>query len=316
MIEEIPGDLLQWLRGFYFVAERGSVTQATIVMGREQPTITRQIKCLEKELGVTLFDRSSGTMKLTPEGRVLFEKAISLFEDVKEIRSEFRKEQLKYQGKIVIATSHAIIDSFLPRYIIKFRSTYPRVNFHLEGGVFETVYEKIESGEADFGIAFVETVLKGMIAFDLFETGQKLIVSKNHPFFSGAFPTLKQIAQAPLILFSRTGSIEPFIERKFAKKRLKPNVVMTHNNFVSVKKYVALGLGVALLSSYAISEEDKKTFEIFSLDRYFPKRRIGLVLRKRKYLSPAVKAFIRTIKPDIQFTSNLSPLSSKRSEGS
>ena len=44
MIEEIPGDLLQWLRGFYFVAARGSVTQATLVMGREQPTITRQIK--------------------------------------------------------------------------------------------------------------------------------------------------------------------------------------------------------------------------------------------------------------------------------
>ena len=66
MIEEIPGDLLQWLRGFYFVAERGGVTQAAVVMGREQPTITRQIQCLEKELGVTLFDRSSGKMKLTP----------------------------------------------------------------------------------------------------------------------------------------------------------------------------------------------------------------------------------------------------------
>ena len=71
MIEEIEGDLLQWLRGFYAVAEQGSVTQATDLMGREQPTITRHIKCLEKQLGVMLFDRSTGTMKLTAEGKAL-----------------------------------------------------------------------------------------------------------------------------------------------------------------------------------------------------------------------------------------------------
>jgi len=78
-------------------------------------------------------------------------------------------------------------------------------------------------------------------------------------------------------------------------------VVMTHNNPVSVKKYVALGLGAALLSSFSISEEDRKMMRVFSMDRYFPRRRYGLVLRKRKYLTPHVKAFIRTIKADIEF---------------
>ncbi len=301
MIEEISGDLLQWLRGFYFVAQRGGVTQAAIVMGREQPTITRQIQSLEKELGVTLFDRSSGKMKLTPEGKKLLEEAIPLFEHVKEIRSEFRKPDQQYQGNIVIATSHAIIDSFLPRYILEFRKPYPRVHFHLLGGLFETVFERLNSGEADFGIAFADPLPKGVISFDLFETGQKLITPKKHSFFWGRSPTLKQIAQTPLILFSRMGSIEPFIGRRFSQEQLKPNVVMIHNNFVSVKRYVALGVGAALLSGYAITEEDKKTFEIFSLDRFFPKRKIGLLFKKRKYLSPVVKAFIRTIKPEIQF---------------
>jgi len=83
-------------------------------MGREQPTISRQIKCLERELGVTLFDRSSGKMRITPEGKILLEKAVSLFEDVKGIRNEFRSQEIGYEGKIVIATTHAIIDSFCP----------------------------------------------------------------------------------------------------------------------------------------------------------------------------------------------------------
>jgi DNA-binding transcriptional LysR family regulator len=99
----------------FILFAKGSVTQAAVMMGRQQPAVTHQIKCLEKELGATLFDRSSGKMKLTPEGRVLFEKAISLFEVVKEIRSEFGKEQPEYEGKIIIATSHVIMDFYLPR---------------------------------------------------------------------------------------------------------------------------------------------------------------------------------------------------------
>jgi len=302
MIKEIPGDLLQWLRGFYFAAKSGSVTQAAIMMGRLQPTVTHQIKCLEKELDVTLFDRSSGKMKLTPEGRVLFEKAISLFEVVKEIRSELGKEQTRYQGKIIIATSHVIMDFFLPPYILKFRSSYPRVNFDIEGGVYEWVFERIESGEADFGIGNIDSVPKTIVCHDLFENSLKLIAPKNNTFFPGKSPTLRQIAQAPLILFSHRGSIDPPIERRFAQEQLKLNVVMTHNNFLSVKKYVALGLGAAIVGGHAISKKDEREIDILSLDKYFPKRRYGVLLRKRKYLSPAVKAFIRTIKPTIQFT--------------
>ena len=156
--------------------------------------------------------------------------------------------------------------------------------------------------EADFGIALSESAPTNMVCHDLFETGQKLIALKGHHFFSGKTPTLKQIAEAPLILFSRTGTIEPFIEMSFAKERLTPNVVMTHNNFSSMKRYVNLGVGVALLSDYAVSAEDEKTMDVLSLDTYFPKRKVGLLLRKRKYHSPAVQAFLRTLVPDIQFT--------------
>ena len=302
MIEEIPGDLFQWLRGFYFVAQKGGVSQATTIMHREQPTITRQIKCLEKELGVTLFDRSSGTMKITPEGKIVLEKAIALFEDVTGMRSEFRNKQLEQQGKIVISAIYTIIDYFLPPYVVQFRDAHPRVTFDIEGGVNEIVFEKVESGESDFGIAIVESIPDTMVCHDLFESGLKLVAPKKNTFFSSELPTLREIAQAPLILFSQKGTIEPFVTRRFAEERLTPNVTMTLNNLVSVKRYVALGMGVALLSGYAFSEEDEGAFHVIPLDRYFPKRRHGLLLRKKRYLSPAAKAFIRTIKPDLDFS--------------
>ena len=301
MIDEIPGDLIQWLRGFYFVAEKESVTQAAIAMRRGQPTVTYQIKCLEKELGVTLFDRSSGKMKLTPEGRDVLENVISLFEAVKEIRNTPGKNRQEYKGKIAIAASHAVVDSFLPPYIVKFADDHPLVMFHVAGEVIEKVFEKVESSEADLGITAIDSVPGTMVCYDLFETRLTLIASKKKKLFRRKTPTLKEIAEAPLILFSRTGSIEPHIERRFADERLKPRVVMTVNNFASLKKYVAHGLGAGILSGFAVSEEDKKTFDVFSLNRYFPKRKYGLLIKKKKYFSPAVKAFIHSIKPDIQF---------------
>ena len=302
MIEEISGDFLQWLRGFYFVAERGSVRQAAIAMSREQPTISRQIQCLEKELGVTLFDRSSGKMTITPEGKILQQEAVALFEDIKRIKGEFTDQKRDYQGTIVIVTTHAIVDTILPPYIDRFMKLHPQVVFHLEGSIRETVYEKIESGEADFGIAVLDKPPNTIVCHDFYETGLVMIAPKKNSFFPGKSPTLRQIAQAPLILFAHRGSLEPLIEGRFAKERLKPNVVMTHNNFVSMKRFVAYGMGVAILGAHAISREDEKNFDIYSLDKFFPKRKYRILLKKKKYLSGMVKAFILSIKPDIDFS--------------
>jgi DNA-binding transcriptional LysR family regulator len=130
----------------------------------------------------------------------------------------------------------------------------------------------------------------------------KLIAPKDNRFFKNATPTLRQISEVPLILFSSSGSPETFIEKKFNEAGLKPNIVITHNNSVSIKKYVMQGVGAALVSGYAVSKEDEKTFDIYPMDRYFPKRRYAILLRKKKYLPLAVKAFLRTIKPDITFT--------------
>ncbi|MCL2669191.1 MAG: LysR family transcriptional regulator [Syntrophaceae bacterium] len=299
MIDEITGDFIQWLRSFYFVADKESVTQAARMMRRGQPTITYQLKRLETELGVTLFDRSSGKMKLTQEGSAVLEKAISLFEMVRAIRNTSGGNPLEYKGRIVIVASHAVVDSFLPPYIVKFSNDYPNVTFHVVGGVMEMILEKVELSEADLGIASIDSVPDAIDSYDLFETEVKLIVPKNKRFFGGSDPTLEQVAQCPLILFSHTGAAEPFIERRFADHRLNLRVVASLNNFVSVKKYVAQGLGVAIISEFAISEEDKAFFNVLPL-HFFPKRKYALLARKKKYFPPAVHTFISSIKQGIE----------------
>jgi len=300
MIEEMPGDFLQWLRGFYYVTKQGSVTNAAGVMGRQQPTISRQIKCIEKELGVTLFDRSMGKMELTPEGSIVLDKVISIFEDIKEIQNVTGEGNLSFRGKIAISASHSIIDSFLPSHIVSFVEAHPLVSFHLDGALSESVIEKVDSGEADLGITYLNSPPETIIPYPLFTTRPILIAPKNHSFFTGTDPTLQQLSRCPLILFSRTGEVEPYIADRFAQEQLKPNVVCTQTSVVSVKKYIELGMGATISVSNVISTGDQERFEITPLDRYFQDRTYYLFLRRKKYRSPAVNAFIRAIKPDIE----------------
>lgn len=305
MIDEMSGDFLQWLRGFYFVAIEGSVRQAAIAMGREKPTISRQIQCLERELGVTLFDRSSRKMIITPEGERLLEEAITLFENVNQIKGEFMNEEIRYSGVIYVVATPAIVNYILPAYIKHFQKLHPEVSYRFEAATQMTIYDKVESTEADFGIASFDGGHKTLQFYNLYEAGMVMIVSKNQSFFSGkAIPTLKQIAETPLILISHQGSPKPIIRERFARERLKPNIVMIHNNHIGVKHYVSQGIGAAIVAEHSLSREDEQIFNIYSLDKYFHRRNYGILLKKKKYLPNRVKAFIQLLKPDIDFSAN------------
>jgi DNA-binding transcriptional LysR family regulator len=300
MIKEMGGDFFQWLRGFYYVAKTGSFSLAGSEIGRNQPTISHQIKCLENEYGVTLFDRSKNKMELTPEGKILFEKTISIFEIVKSMHGEIDKAHQQLMGKIVVVATHAVILSFLVKHIVDFQKKHPTVTFDVHGGGMKTILESVESSEADFGFLNLRSIPKELDYYDLFETQLVLLTPKDGPFSNWKRPTLEQIAKQPFIFFPQTSTINPYIKRKFMEKDLKLNVVLIINNFDIVKKFVQLGMGVSILDDFTLTKSDYERINIFPLDRYFEKRHYGMVMRKTKYLSPTVRAFIRSIKPDVE----------------
>ena len=144
MIDEFGGDFIQWLRGFYYVATTGSVLMAQKGMGRNQPAISHQIKSLEEELRVTLFDRSKGGMVLTYEGKELLEQCISIFEIIKEVRAEIGKEKKDVSGSITIATTNTINMYYLPGYIVPFQRQYNDVHFDIKGGPLGSIMESVD----------------------------------------------------------------------------------------------------------------------------------------------------------------------------
>lgn len=299
MIDEMGGDFFQWLRGFFYVAKRGSVTLAAMEMGRNQPTVSHQIKCLENEFGIMLFDRSGGRMELTPEGRLMLEKAISIFEIIKEMREETGGDLLQRSGEVSICTTHAVIHYFLPSYVVNFRKQYRDVHFELRGGGVDMIMQKVESAEADFGIASLNTVPDNFAYYELFETRPMLIAPKGSGFFKKAAPSLEEISKAPFIIFPESSTVTPLIKETFKSNNLEMNILFMLNNYETVKEFVALGTGVSILDEYALNGKDDEKMDVYPLDSFFKPRKYGLLMRKRKYLSPCVKAFLRFLRPEI-----------------
>jgi DNA-binding transcriptional LysR family regulator len=217
------------------------------------------------------------------------------------MQNEIDENQMQANGKIKIASTHAIIHCFLPKPIVRFRVQSPNVVFELKGGEHEKILESVKSAEVDFGIASLNSHSDGIVYHDLFETGLELITPKNNPFFKTKKPTLKQISDVPFIAQPASSTRTFLIQTKFTDMGLNLNVVLVLNNFKSIKKYVELGAGGSIMDDFALTKNDRERLDTYSLDRYFGRKNYGIIIRKKKYLSPPVKAFLRTLKPGIQY---------------
>jgi DNA-binding transcriptional LysR family regulator len=301
MINEFGGDFIQWLRGFYYVAKTGSVSLAAFEMGRNQPAISHQVKCLEEEFGAKLFDRSSGKMMLTVEGEKIFNRTLTLFEVVKQMEADINEDKFSISGNISIASTHAVILYYLSNYVAMFRDTHHNVDFDLVGGGVNFIFDQVESSGVDFGVACSYGVPEDLRFYELFNTSPMLITPQEGPLSFKKKPRLKKISELPFIMFPSDSTLAIHIIERFNQDGLKPNVVIVLNNFDNIKKYVELGQGVSIIEGFTITKNDYNRLNIFPLEEYFEPRIFGIVMRKKRYYTPVARAFLRQLKPDISF---------------
>ena len=151
MIEELNGDFLQWLRGFYYVSQTGSIRRAAQMMNRNPSTISYQIRSLEEELNTVLFDRYKKSLRITPEGKKLFEWTVYTFETLRGLRSEVGTLSGKLQGTVTFS-SNLPFAAQIVGIISGFRERHPDVNIRIRRALTYEVVDDVESSKVDFGL--------------------------------------------------------------------------------------------------------------------------------------------------------------------
>lgn len=176
MLDRLDGNLLQWLRGFYYVVKYESVVRAASHMGLEASAVSHQLRNLEKAFNTKFFVRKNKRLILTEAGALLYRKAMPLLQHAQTLVDEMGGDSGVLKGRVRISSTHAIAKHFLTATMLRFRKKHPHVVFEMKGGGFAFIVNAILTGEADFGIVSLGEFPDSVIVKPLFDSQLVVIV--------------------------------------------------------------------------------------------------------------------------------------------
>ena len=290
---------LRVLKYFLTVAREGSITGAANSLHLTQPTLTRQIQELEKELGQKLFVRGKYKVTLTPEGMILRNRAQEIVDLVEKTEAEFQAITDTVSGDVYIGGGESDCMKHIAEIIKEIQTEYPAIKFHLFSGNAEDVTEKLDKGLLDFGVLIQPVDLS---KYDNLPLPDKdiwgVIMRKDSPLAEKEYIELEDLRGLPLInsrqAMRKTSSKNEFIEW-FRGEFENLNTVATINLVYNAAVMVKAGVGYAITLDKLVntSEESELCFKPLK-----PKLESGLdiVWKKYRVFSPAAKIFLDKLK--------------------
>ena len=291
---------LDQLRNFYEVAVHRSFTLAAEKLFRTQPAISTQVRMLEEELGERLFDRIGKKVFLTQAGEILLsyaERMLRLHDEAKLAVSELNATP---KGRLLIGANEATCIYILPRVFTVYKQRCPEVQISIYRNFSKKVLEKVLNNQLDFGIVTLPVVHKDLVTIPISEDELWLITSPAHPLASLSAVGLAEMVGYPMI-FHKAGTTRERIMKHFGKLAEKVNISFELASIETIKKFVAIGMGVSIVPrSYALNESQQGTLCLMPIKNLRIVRKLGLIYRKDHYLSRASKAFLQVMEESLR----------------
>ncbi len=283
---------LQQLRYLRAVIDNGlNMTQAAERLATSQPGVSKQLKLLEQELGLSLFVRKGRSLvSLTPEGEEVARRAVRILREVEAIRGISPNIYSEASGRLSIGTTHTQARYVLPDVIACFRTQYPDVTLDLHQGTSEQLAEMAEQRRVDFVIASESRQrFPELVVLPCFRWDRIVIVPEGHSLASlQRRPTLEELAAHPLVTYVFNFDGGSSLKRAFAARGLEPNVAFTARDADVIKTYVARGLGIGIVASMAWSADARDGLVALDASGLFPRCTTWIGFRRdvvlRKYM--------------------------------
>lgn len=282
------------LKVFLKVAEYQSFTQAGEALFLTQPAVSLQVKSLERDLKVALFERTGKKILLTEAGRKLLPYAQSITYQMEEAREEVRPLEDAPQGHLRVGASMTIGTYHLPPLLAHFLREQPRITASLAVANTHRILHDLKASEIDLGLIEGEPTRTQGISLDrkfLDHDRLVLIDSVRSPLISGSGPvSLDRLRKIPFIGREPGSGTRQVIERELLEKDLSPDsfeTVMTVDNPEAIKELVALGVGVAFISSLCLRPHESGQVRTVEVKGFSPIRNLWIFVPRKKLSSPA-----------------------------
>ena len=279
-----------------------NLTEVAAVLHTSQPGVSRQVRELEEELGVELFERAGKRLLgLTTAGKALLPIVERVLLDADSLRRAGRELQGREEGRLSIAATHSQARYALPHVVKDFRQRWPRVSLHLHQGSPKQVAEMLLSGEADIGIA--TEALAGyeqLVTLPCYRWSHSIVLPPGHALLGlDRAITLQDLVRYPIITYELGYTGRSHIDAAFAAAGLQPDVVLTAMDADVIKTYVELEMGVGIVASIAIDEERDRHLHAIDAGHLFQVNVTRLGMRRNLWLPGFAFGFIETFAPTL-----------------
>ena len=266
---------LQQLRILKAIASEKNFTRAAEILFVSQPTLSKQIKILESNLGIILLDRKNNKISLTEAGKIFLqysERILALCEESCRALNDLKNGD---RGNLSIGASQTIGTYLMPRVLAIFAQEYPHISVNVQVDSTRKIVKNIIDRNIDIAIVggeIPEESRKKLSIETFVEDELKLIIPKSHPFAvrSKQMINKEDLYHLNFITLNSNSTIKKFIDNILIQNDIETrqfNIVMQLNSIEAIKTAVSLGLGAAFVSSSSIEKEIKlKTVEILTIE--------------------------------------------------
>jgi LysR family cys regulon transcriptional activator len=279
-----------------------NVSEAAEALHTSQPGVSKQIRALEDELGVSIFVRQGRRFTaLTDAGREIVAAADRILGEISNLRAVGEEFAHHAKGSLAVGVTHTQARYALPPVVTAFKKRFPDVKLKLLQGNPRQLAKMVLVGEADLAIA-TEALAEypELVTLPCYRWHHCVVVPSRHPLARVKPLTLEAIAAYPLVTYDSTFAGRTSVDRSFAARGLAPEIALTALDSDVIKSYVSLGLGVGIISARAFRKGKDEGLIALDCAHLFPAQTTRLAYKRGAYLRNYTVEFIRLFAPRVR----------------
>lgn len=291
---------LQQLRYVAEIARRGlNVSEAAAALHTSQPGVSRQVRALEEELGVEIFQRQGKRLvAVTEAGREILAGIDRALAEIAGLKALGEEHAHPGRGHLTVAVTHTQARYALPKVVTAFKKRYPEVRLKLLQGSPHQLAKLVVAGEADLAIATEALAdYPALVSIPGYQWHHVVVVPTGHPLAKAKPLTLEAVAKHPVVTYDPSFTGRSAIDRAFEQRALAPEIALTALDSDVIKSYVALGLGVGIVSSMAVARAREEGLEALDAAHLFPTQVTRLAFKRGARLRGFAVDFVRLFSP-------------------
>jgi DNA-binding transcriptional LysR family regulator len=282
---------LRQLRLFIEVAKHKSITKAAENMHISQPALSKTLRALEDELGMTLIIRTNKTSDLTDAGKVVLEYALRMTVLVDEMKTTLIDMTNLSRGQINIGLPPFIGSLFFPRVMAKFHHAFPNIELNITEYGGARVVKSVEEGEFELGVAVLPIDEQEFSVYPIVEEEMRLVVYKDHHLSDRVEVELKELRDEEFIFYHEEFALNQIMRNHFIAAGFEPKILFKSSQWDLMTEMVAANLGITILPQSICNRAFNSDIKVIKLQDDIMWK-LAVITKKDRYISNAGRTFI------------------------